>query len=63
SIFKYTTDDKKKYDSNDPNIRGFKIDIRIIVDAGDEECDIGAAELAKQDNLKKVIDDEAKLSK
>ena len=63
SIFKYTTGEKKKHYSNGPNIRGFKIDIRIIVDVGDEECDIGAAELAKQDNLKKVIDDEAKLSK
>ncbi|KAI7851167.1 hypothetical protein BDC45DRAFT_412195, partial [Circinella umbellata] len=64
SIFQYTTNEKKKsYYTNNVNIRGYKIDIRIIANVEGQECDVGAAELARQDNMKKIIDDEAKLSR
>ncbi|KAG2228358.1 hypothetical protein INT45_011150 [Circinella minor] len=36
---------------------------RIIADVENQKCDVVAAELAKQDNVKKIIDNEAKLSR
>ncbi|KAI7861080.1 hypothetical protein BDC45DRAFT_529681 [Circinella umbellata] len=61
--FKIRLKVERKHYPNDPDVRGFKIDIRIIVDAEDEECDISAAELVKQSNFKKIINAEVKLSR
>ncbi|KAI9272649.1 hypothetical protein BDA99DRAFT_425855, partial [Phascolomyces articulosus] len=54
------TTKKKYYYSNDPNMIGYKIDMRIVAGIENNESDIGAAELAKVDN-EKIIYDEAKL--
>lgn len=43
------------------NIIGFKIDARLVLDIGDEEHDLVALEVAKDDNDTKIIQDSAKL--
>ncbi|KAI8378914.1 hypothetical protein BD560DRAFT_307476, partial [Blakeslea trispora] len=63
SIFSTSTARKKEPYPDANDIRGFKTDIRFLVDVGRKEIDVAVAEVAKDDNKNKTISDQGKLSR
>ncbi|KAG1167014.1 hypothetical protein G6F36_012724 [Rhizopus arrhizus] len=61
SIFSTSTASKKGFYPDAKDIRGFKIDIRFVVDVGRKEIDVAVAEVAKNDSKDKTISDQEKL--
>ncbi|CAO3642147.1 unnamed protein product [Cunninghamella blakesleeana] len=60
SINSITTDNKQLlYD--DANIHGFKVDLRFVFDGDDDEYDLAAGEVAKNNNDDKICKDHGKL--
>lgn len=57
----FSTTNKAQLYPDESNIIGFKIDVRIILDIGDEESDLVAMEVAKDDHNTKIIEDSSKL--
>ncbi|KAI8143170.1 hypothetical protein BJV82DRAFT_103049 [Fennellomyces sp. T-0311] len=57
----YCTNNKAQLYPDQENIIGFKIDGRLIVDIGDNENDLAAIEVAKDDEDRKIIRDMGKL--
>ncbi|KAG2229906.1 hypothetical protein INT48_008281 [Thamnidium elegans] len=57
----FSTNNKAMLYLQEANIIGFKIDARLVLDIGDEEHDLVALEVAKDDNDTKIIQDNAKL--
>ncbi|CAO3693924.1 unnamed protein product [Rhizopus stolonifer] len=57
----FSTNNKAMLYPQEANIIGFKIDARLVLDIGDEEHDLVALEVAKDDNDTKIIQDSAKL--
>ncbi|KAI9493825.1 hypothetical protein BDB00DRAFT_356739 [Zychaea mexicana] len=63
SIFKYTTKQKQQLYDESNDVKGFKIDIRYVVDKNGKTYDLGAAELGKDGASCKIIQDEGKLTR
>ncbi|EIE78595.1 hypothetical protein RO3G_03299 [Rhizopus delemar RA 99-880] len=61
SIFSTSTASKKGFYPDAKDIKGFKIDIRFVVDVGRKEIDVAVAEVAKNDSKDKTISDQEKL--
>lgn len=61
SIFDVSTSKKKELYPESKYVRGFKIDIRFVVDVGEKEVDLAAAEIAKDESKYKTIMDQGKL--
>ncbi|KAL1933648.1 hypothetical protein VTP01DRAFT_7738 [Rhizomucor pusillus] len=57
-MFKCSTKEKKNQYEDCKRVAGFKIDMRILLDTAKEECDVGAAELAKDAAIDKILEDE-----
>ncbi|KAG1451405.1 hypothetical protein G6F56_008098 [Rhizopus delemar] len=57
----FSTNNKALLYPQEANIIGFKIDARLLLDIGDEEHDLVALEVAKDDKDNKIIQDSAKL--
>lgn len=63
SIFDVSTANKKELYPDCKYVKGFKIDIRFVVDVDGKEIDLAAAEVAKDDSKKKTISDQGKLTR
>lgn len=59
-MFKCSTKEKKNQYEDCKRVAGFKIDMRILLDTAKEECDVGAAELAKDAAIDEILEDEGK---
>ncbi|CAO3694884.1 hypothetical protein G6F70_003807 [Rhizopus microsporus] len=57
----YSTESKKEQYPQAKSVHGFRIDIRLVVEIGEEEIDVAAGECAKKNDDNKSINDNAKL--
>ena len=62
-IFDVSTANKKELYPNRKYIKGFKIDIRFVMDVDGKEIDLAAARVAKDDSKNKTMLDEGKLTR
>ncbi|KAI9265574.1 hypothetical protein BY458DRAFT_417898, partial [Sporodiniella umbellata] len=63
SIFDVSTANKKELYPDCKYVKGFKIDLRFVVDVNGKEIDLAAAEVAKDDSKSKTISDQGKLTR